>query len=83
MRIISGERRGAKLLTPKGTYTRPTRGRVKEALFNILSGHQFINIITQRVVVDAFAGSGALGLEALSRGAALSIFIEIGFSDEF
>ena len=76
MRIISGERRGAKLLTPKGTYTRPTRGRVKEALFNILSGHQFINIITRRIVIDAFAGSGALGLEALSRGAALSIFIE-------
>ena len=76
MRIISGERRGAKLLTPKGTNTRPTRGRVKEALFNILSGHQFINVIRQRVVIDAFAGSGALGLEALSRGAALSIFIE-------
>ena len=79
MRIISGERRGAKLLTPKGTYTRPTRGRVKEALFNILSGHQFINIITRRIVIDAFAGSGALGLEALSRGAALSIFIENQF----
>ena len=76
MRIISGERRGAKLLTPKGTYTRPTRGRVKEALFNILSGHRFINIITRKIVIDAFAGSGALGLEALSRGAALSIFIE-------
>ena len=76
MRIISGERRGAKLLTPKGTNTRPTRGRVKEALFNILSGHQFIKFIRQRVIIDAFAGSGALGLEALSRGAALSIFIE-------
>jgi len=76
MRIISGERRGAKLLTPKGTGTRPTRGRVKEALFNILSGHQFINSIKERIVIDAFAGSGALGLEALSRGAALSIFIE-------
>ena len=48
MRIISGERRGAKLLTPKGTNTRPTRGRVKEALFNILSGHQFIKFIRQR-----------------------------------
>ena len=76
MRIISGERRGARLLTPKGTNTRPTRGRIKEALFNILSGHQFINTIRQRIVIDAFAGSGALGLEALSRGAALSIFIE-------
>ena len=76
MRIISGERRGARLLTPKGTSTRPTRGRIKEALFNILSGHQFINTIRQRIVIDAFAGSGALGLEALSRGAAFSIFIE-------
>ena len=62
MRIISGERRGAKLLTPKGTSTRPTRGRIKEALFNILSGNQFINTIRQRIVIDAFAGSGALGL---------------------
>ena len=76
MRIISGEKRGAKLLAPKGSNTRPTRDRVKESLFNILLNHEFSNSFRHKVVIDAFAGSGALGLEALSRGAAHAIFIE-------
>ena len=76
MRIISGEKRGAKLLAPKGSNTRPTRDRVKESLFNILLSHEFSNSFQHKVVIDAFAGSGALGLEALSRGAARVIFIE-------
>lgn len=64
MRIIAGERRGATLATREGLDTRPLRGRVREALFSIL---QFQ--LEGRVVLDAFAGSGAVGLEALSRGA--------------
>ena len=64
MRIIAGERRGATLATREGLDTRPLRGRVREALFSIL---QFQ--LDGRVVLDAFAGSGAVGLEALSRGA--------------
>lgn len=64
MRIIAGERRGATLATREGLDTRPLRGRVRESLFSIL---QFQ--LADSVVLDAFAGSGAVGLEALSRGA--------------
>lgn len=64
MRIISGEARGRKLETPTGNHTRPTTDRVKESLFGIL---QFE--IAGAVVLDLFAGSGSLGLEAISRGA--------------
>lgn len=71
MRIISGSRRGMKLQSPPGEVTRPTGDRVKEGLFNILQGE-----IRDRRVLDAFAGSGALGLEALSRGAASAVFLE-------
>ncbi len=64
MRIIAGQRRGHKFDGPKGNTTRPTSDLVRESLFNIL-GEQVVD----RVVVDLFAGTGALGLEALSRGA--------------
>ena len=64
MRIITGTARGMKLKTPKGMETRPTADRIKESLFNILGGRVYG---TQ--VLDAFAGTGNLGLEALSRGA--------------
>ena len=64
MRIITGSARGAKLKTPKGQDTRPTADRVKESLFNILG-----RMIEGRTVLDIFAGTGSLGLEALSRGA--------------
>ena len=64
MRIISGSARGTKLYTLEGMDTRPTLDRVKESLFNILQ-----NEIQNCVFLDVFAGSGAIGLEAASRGA--------------
>lgn len=71
MRIITGTARGAKLETLEGDATRPTAERVKEALFSML---QFE--LEGRVVLDLFGGSGQLGLEALSRGAASATFID-------
>ncbi|MBQ7667907.1 MAG: 16S rRNA (guanine(966)-N(2))-methyltransferase RsmD [Clostridia bacterium] len=72
MRIISGKHRGRKLLTLDGfDITRPTADRVKESLFNILSTK-----VIDAVVLDMFAGSGALGLESLSRGAKECVFID-------
>ena len=75
MHIIAGEFRSRKLLLPPATATRPTSGRARGAIFNIIQslGKEFIQ---QALVLDAFAGSGALGLEALSRGAAKATFIE-------
>ena len=64
MRIISGKARGTKLYTLEGLATRPTLDRVKESMFNIIQ-----NEIANKVVLDLFAGSGAIGLEFLSRGA--------------
>lgn len=71
MRIISGSARGLKLKTLDGDVTRPTADRVKEALFSTLSPK-----IKSATVLDAFAGSGALGIEALSRGSARAVFTE-------
>nr|MDD6335992.1 16S rRNA (guanine(966)-N(2))-methyltransferase RsmD [bacterium] len=71
MRIIGGTARGRGLVAPKGLSTRPTGARAREALFNILS-HR----LSGASVLDAFAGSGALGLEALSRGAKDCLFID-------
>jgi 16S rRNA (guanine966-N2)-methyltransferase len=71
MRIIGGEASGRPLKAPKGRNTRPTTDRVRESLFSILGD------VSELVVCDAFAGSGALGLEALSRGAAHAWFFEI------
>jgi 16S rRNA (guanine966-N2)-methyltransferase len=71
MRIIAGQRRGHKFEGPKGTGTRPTSDLVRESLFNILGGS-----VAGQVVVDLFAGTGARGLEALSRGATRAIFVE-------
>lgn len=73
MRIISGKYRGKKLLCLEGDETRPTLDRAKESIFNILASHLHFNGLT---VLDCFAGTGALGLEALSRGAASVTFIE-------
>lgn len=71
MRIITGSARGCKLKTPKGMETRPTADRIKESLFNILQGK-----IAGKRILDIFAGTGNLGLEALSRGAAEAVFVD-------
>lgn len=71
LRIIAGQRRGAILATPKGEATRPTLGRVRESLFMILNPW-----LPDARVLDGFAGSGALALEALSRGAAEAVLVE-------
>ncbi len=71
VRIISGSARGLKLLTPDGINTRPTADRVKEALFSSLADK-----ISSSLVLDAFSGSGALGIEALSRGARRAVMTE-------
>lgn len=76
MRIIAGKFKGKGLDAPKGLNTRPTSDRVREALFNVLEhGTPQIDFEGARVL-DLFAGSGALGLEALSRGARYCLFIE-------
>ena len=79
MRIVGGRHRGRRLLAPPGDTVRPTSDRAREALFNILShGRLAADGIpfAGAAVLDAFAGTGALGLEALSRGAAQAVFIE-------
>jgi 16S rRNA (guanine966-N2)-methyltransferase len=72
MRIIAGSRKGARIFAPKGRETRPTGDRVREAAFNLM-GPAFAE---EARVLDLFAGSGAMGLEALSRGAAHATFVE-------
>ena len=71
MRIISGKARGTKLYTLEGENTRPTLDRVKESLFNILQTK-----LKDAIVLDLFAGSGALGIESLSRGEKKAIFCD-------
>jgi 16S rRNA (guanine966-N2)-methyltransferase len=70
VRIIAGSRKGARILAPKGMETRPTGDRVREAAFNL------IGPVDGASVLDLYAGSGAMGLEALSRGAAGAVFVE-------
>jgi 16S rRNA (guanine966-N2)-methyltransferase len=74
MRIIAGQWRGRPLAAPKGDATRPTADRVREALFSMLASR--VGSFEGLAVADLFAGSGALGLEALSRGAASCQFVE-------
>jgi 16S rRNA (guanine(966)-N(2))-methyltransferase RsmD len=71
MRIIAGERKGHTIHAPKGLDTRPTSDRVRENVFNIVAGW-----VEDARVLDLYAGSGAMGLEALSRGAAAVVFVE-------
>ena len=70
MRIIAGSRKGARIFAPKGTDTRPTGDRVREAAFNLIGD------VGDASVLDLFAGSGAMGLEALSRGAGRATFVD-------
>ena len=74
MRIIAGAWRGRKLVAPKGDATRPTADRMRETLFSMLTSR--LGSFDGLQVADLFAGSGALGLEALSRGAATCLFVE-------
>jgi 16S rRNA (guanine966-N2)-methyltransferase len=78
-RIIGGQWRGKKLLAPAGETTRPTAARARQAAFDILRHAQWGGVawLQNTRVLDAFAGTGAFGLEALSRGAAFASFIEI------
>ncbi len=70
MRIVAGSRRGARIFAPRGTDTRPTSDRVREAAFNL------IGPVDGASVLDLFAGSGAMALEALSRGATSAVLVE-------
>ena len=82
MRIIGGERRGLKLADVGAgdpeAHLRPTSDRVREAIFNLLINGPYCNPVTGARVLDLFAGTGALGLEALSRGAARVAFVDDG-----
>jgi 16S rRNA (guanine966-N2)-methyltransferase len=73
MRVIAGSAKGRKLASPSGRGTRPTSDKVREAMFGMLGS---LDVIDGARVVDLFAGSGALGIEALSRGAAHATFVE-------
>ncbi len=70
MRIVAGSKKGHRIAAPKGVVTRPTGDRVREAVFNI------VGPVEEARVLDVFAGSGAMGLEALSRGASRAVFVE-------
>jgi 16S rRNA (guanine966-N2)-methyltransferase len=70
MRVIAGSRRGARLVAPRGAATRPTSDRVREALFSILGDVSGLDVL------DLFAGSGALAIEALSRGASSAVLVD-------
>lgn len=71
MRVIAGRARSLRLKTPQGSDTRPTRARIKETLFNMIQGE-----LPGCIFVDLFAGSGGIGIEALSRGASHAYFVE-------
>src|SRR5947208_10670047 len=77
MRIVGGRLRGRALAAPKSQAIRPTADRLRESLFNILI-HAYGDPVTGARVLDLFAGTGALGLEALSRGAAFVLFVDDG-----
>lgn len=76
MRIVGGQFKGRAIAAPAGRDTRPTGDRAREAVFNILAHAPWATGIEGRRVLDLFAGSGALGLEAMSRGAAFALFVE-------
>jgi 16S rRNA (guanine966-N2)-methyltransferase len=74
--IVSGAFRGKPISAPAGAATRPTSDRARQAIFNILEHAPWSRGVGEARVIDLFAGSGALGLEALSRGAAFCLFVE-------
>ena len=76
MRIVGGKFKGRPLAAPKGRSTRPTSDRAREAMFNVLAHAEWAPAIDGARVIDLFAGSGGLGLEAMSRGATFCLFVE-------
>jgi 16S rRNA (guanine966-N2)-methyltransferase len=76
MRIVGGEFKGRAIAAPQGRDTRPTSDRARESLFNVLAHAAWAPGLEGRRVLDLFAGSGALGLESMSRGAAFALFVE-------
>jgi 16S rRNA (guanine966-N2)-methyltransferase len=77
MRVVGGRLRGRNLAAPKGQAIRPTSDRLRESLFNILV-HAYGDPVSGARVLDLFAGTGALGIEAISRGAAFALFVDDG-----
>jgi 16S rRNA (guanine966-N2)-methyltransferase len=77
MRVVGGTMRGRNLAAPKSQNVRPTADRLRESLFNILM-HAYGDPVSGARVLDLFAGTGALGIEALSRGAAFTLFVDEG-----
>jgi 16S rRNA (guanine966-N2)-methyltransferase len=77
MRIIAGEHRGRALVAPRTQSTRPTADRTRQAIFNVLEHAAWARSLAGARALDIFAGSGALGLEALSRGAGFCLFIDV------
>lgn len=76
MRIVTGRLRGRNIITPKGRNTRPTSDQTRESIFNILGHAEWSLPLDGAITADIFAGSGALGLEAISRGAEFCLFVE-------
>ena len=77
MRIVAGSLKGRAILAPEGQNTRPTSDRARQAIFNVLEHASWGESLHEARVMDIYAGSGALGFEALSRGAAFAVFVEI------
>src|SRR5690606_29491770 len=75
MRVVGGEFRGRPLAAPRSDAIRPTTDRTREALFNVIA-HRYADHLEGKRVLDLFSGTGALGIEALSRGASFVLFIE-------
>ena len=76
MRIVAGRLKGRAIVAPEGQGTRPTSDRARQAIFNVLEHAAWSDPLTGARVMDLYAGSGALGFEAMSRGAAFCLFVE-------
>lgn len=76
MRIVAGSLKGRAIVTPEGQNTRPTSDRARQAIFNVLEHAPWAEGLHETRVIDLYAGSGALGFEALSRGAAFCLFVD-------
>ncbi len=77
MRIVAGSLKGRAIIAPEGQNTRPTSDRARQAIFNVLEHAAWAEGLHEARVMDIYAGSGALGFEAISRGAAFALFVEI------